>query len=100
MPKLLVKLTWTARRGNRGPVDLRADPFGQFMQRLGREFANAKHGELLAAQARGQVITARSSPPEYPADRAQDLVANVVAMLVIDQLEIVQVEQDQAIGLA
>src|SRR5687768_17819442 len=73
------------------------DPFGDaegaFIRRLRQH-----DRELLAAVARGEVGGAIDGPRDDVADAAQALVPDDVAIAVVEELEMVDVEEDQRQG--
>lgn len=60
----------------------------------------AQDGEFLAAQASGHVAVIAQFALEHPPNGTQRLIARVMAIGIIDLLEVIQIEQDQAIDLA
>ncbi len=64
---------------------------------LGRVAAGQKQGELLAADAGGQIAAAQALAQNAP-QGGQHRVAAGVAVGVVDQLEVVGVQHDQAQG--
>ena len=66
---------------------------------LGGRAVRQQHDELLAADA-GDDVDRAGMEAEGFADAAEDLVALAVPVRVVDQLEVVDVEEHQAQGLA
>ena len=64
------------------------------MTRAGEVGLGEDQRELLAAVAAGEVDLADAAEQDL-ADRAQDRVAGLVAMGVVDLLEVVEVEEDE-----
>ena len=95
-PQLVVMLTVPApsRRGISQPPDLGADALGAVEGAF--EIGSGKHhGQLLAAVARGMVDLARALAQDAR-DLAQDDVALRMTVCVVDDLEVVEIDEDEA----
>ncbi len=85
------------RRGNGKLPDQRPDPLGELLQLTSAPDARREHGDLLAAPACDDV--GRPQALAEPAhDLDQHLVADGVAEAVVDRLEPVEVDDEQARG--
>src|SRR6185436_13233664 len=71
-----------------------AKVFG-FLRRHGRSRAGQGNDELLAAEAAGNVLVAEAVHQAI-ADGAQDRVAGVMAVIVVELLEVVDVDRENA----
>jgi hypothetical protein len=77
-------------QGHHGAADLLGDGAGIVAAYLGQD-----QRKFLAAIAAGEVERALSVAADDARDRAKTLVAGLVAVLVIEQLEMIDVDEQQ-----
>ena len=97
-PKLPVKRSRPFRGGERLTADLIADPLRDIVKSLLIDIAETEHGELLASQPRGHVGGIAQLRHENFPERAQDLIADLMAVMIVNVLEIIEVHQNEAVG--
>ena len=89
----MLTLTSPAAGVLHGGADLLGDAAGLVMGALGQQ-----HGELVATDARDGVPGAHGAADRVP-DAAQQLIAGVVAVAVVERLELVDVDREQRAAL-
>ena len=97
-PKLPREAQQAFRRRERLLADVYVNPLRDIMQRLLVDIAEAQHRELIAAQPRRHVGGIAQLGVQDIAEGAQHLIAHLMAVFIVDLLEIVQIQKNEAVG--